>query len=111
MSMNSRTALVFFTTLAIARLVDPGSEAKPPSVTVRAKFSFDALADCEQPSVKDFQVHAEGTGALSTDRTATLDMQSNVEGHTQIMGRSSAPSRRGSRRRLRLAARGRAGIR
>jgi hypothetical protein len=47
---------------------------------VRARFSFDALADCTSPAVKNFAVHAEGSGTLSTDRTATLDMSSNIEG-------------------------------
>jgi hypothetical protein len=46
----------------------------------RARFSFDALATCQQPAVQDFPIHTEGTGELSTDRSATLDMTSNVEG-------------------------------
>jgi hypothetical protein len=47
---------------------------------VRARFSFDALATCTKPAVQNFQVHAEGSGTLSTDRTATLDMSSNIQG-------------------------------
>jgi hypothetical protein len=76
-------------TLAILSL--PTSETSDAaSVTVRAKFSFDALADCNQPAVRDFPVHAEGTGTLSTDRTATLDMQSNVEGRTRYTAKLGA---------------------
>jgi hypothetical protein len=33
--------------------------------------------------VQDFPVHAEGTATLSADRTATLDMASNIEGRSQ----------------------------
>ncbi len=47
---------------------------------VRARFSFDAVATCTQPAVQNFPVHAEGSGTLSTDRTATLDMSSNIQG-------------------------------
>jgi hypothetical protein len=78
-----------FSTLAAIFLLTP-LESDAAGVTARAKFSFDALADCEQPSVKDFPVHAEGTGMLSTDRTATLDMQSNIEGHTQYTAKLGA---------------------
>jgi hypothetical protein len=46
---------------------------------VRARFSFDALANCTKPAVQNYPVHAEGTGSLSTDRTATLDMSSNIQ--------------------------------
>ena len=74
--------------LAIATLMPVASEAA--GITARAKFSFDALADCQQPAVKDFPVHAEGSGTLSTDRTATLDMQSNVEGRVQYTAKLGA---------------------
>ncbi len=52
-------------------------------VVARARFSFDALANCEKLAVQDFAVHAEGTGTLSADRSATLDMDSNIEGRTR----------------------------
>ena len=86
-----KSACIFSTFAAIFLiflLMSPESDAA--GVTVRAKFSFDALADCQQPFVKDFPVHAEGTGTLSTDRTATLDMQSNVEGHMQYTAKLGA---------------------
>ena len=87
--MSKFKSACIFTTLTIAVLLIP-ARSEAAGVTVRAKFSFDALADCEQPSVKDFPVHAEGTGTLSTDRTATLDMQSNVEGHMQYTAKLGA---------------------
>lgn len=87
--MSKFKSACIFTTLAIIALLMP-TDGDAAGVTVRAKFSFDALADCEHPSVKDFPVHAEGTGTLSTDRTATLDMQSNVEGRVQYSAKLGA---------------------
>lgn len=54
---------------------------------VRARFAFDALATCTRPAVQNFPVHAEGSGTLSTDRTATLDMSSNIEGRETYTAR------------------------
>jgi hypothetical protein len=51
---------------------------------IRGKFSFDGVANCENPPIQNFPVHAEGTAVLSTDRNATLDMESNVEGRVQL---------------------------
>jgi len=31
---------------------------------IRGRFSFDALATCQQPAIKHFPVHAEGTARL-----------------------------------------------
>lgn len=85
--MSKFKSACIFTALAIIALLMP-TKGDAAGVTVRAKFSFDALADCEHPSVKDFPVH--GTGTLSTDRTATLDMQSNVEGRMQYTAKLGA---------------------
>ena len=79
--MKFKTAYIF-ATLTVAILTMPVT-SEAAGTTVRAKFSFDVLADCQQPAVHNFPVHGEGTGTLSTDRTATLDMQSNIEGHMQ----------------------------
>jgi hypothetical protein len=54
--------------------------AEAAGTVARARFAFDAIATCTQPPVQNFPVHAEGTGTLSTNRTATLDMNSNVQG-------------------------------
>jgi hypothetical protein len=57
---------------------------------LRARFSFDGLANCD--SVQNFPVHAEGTGVLSVDRSATLDMTSSVEGNVRLNAKlGSAP--------------------
>lgn len=50
---------------------------------VRAKFSFDGLATCQQPPISNFPIHGEGTGTLSVDRSASLDLDSTVEGRVQ----------------------------
>jgi len=59
-------------------LVPAASEAA--GTTIRAKFSFDGIATCTQPALTNFPVHVDGTGELSTDRTATLTLSSVVGG-------------------------------
>jgi hypothetical protein len=65
--------------VALMALLPVASEAAA-GTTIRARFSFDGLATCQQPAVTNFPVHVEGTGALSTDRTATLSLNSTVGG-------------------------------
>lgn len=69
---HSLAALALFLTL-------PAS-ANAAGTTVHAKFSLDALATCTQPAVQNFPLHINGEGSLSVDRTATLDLSSNVLG-------------------------------
>jgi hypothetical protein len=79
-----KTDTIFCLSGAIMTALLSGSvPADAAGPVVRGRFSFDAVATCQQPAVQNFAVHAEGTGVLSTDRTATLDMQTNVEGRTQ----------------------------
>jgi hypothetical protein len=59
--------------------------------SVRAKFSFDGLATCQQPSVTNFPIHGDGDGVLSTDRSASLDMNSTVEGRVRYQAKLGAP--------------------
>jgi hypothetical protein len=85
-------------TMAIAvAVLDLSPLAGALAQTIRAHFSYDGVVDCHQPSVKDFPVHYEATGTLSTDRSAKLDVSSNVEGfssyrtklgerHTEVPG-------------------------
>jgi len=58
--------------------------------SLRAKFSFDGLADCQSPPLQNFPIHGEGTGELSRDRSARLDFNSNVEGQVQINAKLGA---------------------
>jgi hypothetical protein len=48
--------------------------------TTRGHFTYDGVVDCHRPPVKNFPIHTEATGTLSTDRSAELDVRSNVEG-------------------------------
>jgi hypothetical protein len=86
--MNTRTALAIAATLTCALTISGEASAQ----SLRAKFVFDGLADCTSPPVHNFPIHGEGTGELSADRSARLDLQSNIEGQLQIntkLGKSS----------------------
>lgn len=84
------TSTYIFLVLAASILMTPVSSQ---AGQLRAKFSFDGLANCDNPPVRNFPIHGEGTGVLSTDRSATLDMNSNVEGSLRINAKlGGAPS-------------------
>src|ERR1044072_3777015 len=51
---------------------------------IRGRFSYDGIADCQQPAVRNFPIHAEGTASLSTNRSARLEMSSNTGGATNV---------------------------
>jgi hypothetical protein len=76
------TAICFSALVAAAILAMPVS-SEAAGRELRAKFSFEGLANCDNPPIRNFPIHGEGTGVLSTDRTATLDMDSTVEGKVQ----------------------------
>lgn len=76
------TSTHIFLVLAASILMTPVSGQAAGQL--RAKFSFDGLANCDNPPIRNFPIRGEGTGVLSTDRSATLDMNSNVEGSLQI---------------------------
>jgi hypothetical protein len=78
--MKTRTALIIAATLACTLTISGEASAQ----SLRAKFAFEGLADCTSPPVHNFPIHGEGTGELSTDRSAQLDLQSNIEGQVQI---------------------------
>jgi hypothetical protein len=80
--MKNRTAYLIAALAASTLMIPISSEAAGTSL--RAKFSFDGLATCQQPAITNFPIHGEGTGELSTDRTAKLDMNSNVEGQVRL---------------------------
>jgi hypothetical protein len=70
-------AAVAFSALSLPQSADAaGGE-------LRARFSFDGLATCQNPPISNFPIHGEGTGVLSTDRSASLDMNNTVEGRVQ----------------------------
>lgn len=61
-------------------LVLTPTASKAAGTILRAKFSFEGLATCQNPPIQNFPIHGEGSGTLSTDRSAQLDMSSNIEG-------------------------------
>ena len=80
--MKIRTACAIAAIAAFTGLISLPSDALAQSL--RAKFSFDGLADCERPAIRNFPIHGDGTGELSTDRSAKLEFSSNVEGSVRI---------------------------
>jgi len=78
---------ILFTALATAAIMTLPVSGQAAGQQVRAKFSFDGLATCQNPAVTNFPIHGEGTGVLSTDRTASLDMNSTVEGRVQYQAK------------------------
>jgi hypothetical protein len=58
--------------------------------SLRAKFSFEGTANCTNPAISGFPIHGEGTGVLSTDRSAKLDLNSNIEGPVTINAKLGA---------------------
>jgi hypothetical protein len=51
---------------------------------IRGRFSYDGVATCQQPAIKSFPIHVEGSASLSTDRNAHLDMTSNTGSTTRL---------------------------
>jgi hypothetical protein len=75
----------FGAAMAIAVLAMPAScEA---ASQLRARFSFEGLATCQNPPISNFPIRGEGEGVLSIDRSATLDMNSTVEGRVQYQAK------------------------
>ena len=74
--------LVFVMTAIPMFMTTTGSDAAGPNI--RGRFSYDGVATCQQPAVRNFPIHAEGTASLSTDRSARLEMSSNTGGSTNL---------------------------
>jgi hypothetical protein len=64
--------------LLVGLLVMPISSQADSSL--RAKFSSDGIATCENPSVQNLPIHVEGTGTLNVDRRASLDVSGTTMG-------------------------------
>lgn len=78
--MNLRFASTI-SALAIAMLTIPASS---DAAGLRGRFSVDGIANCDNPPIRNFPLHAEGTAELSTNRSASLQMDSNVEGRVAL---------------------------
>jgi hypothetical protein len=59
---------------------------------LRARFSYDGIANCQRPNIRNYPIHGEGTGKLSTDRNASLDIRSNVSGWETYNVKLGAPA-------------------
>jgi hypothetical protein len=77
----------------------------------QARFAFEGVANCHQPALANYPIRGEGTGRLTTDGRAELDVDSNIEGRQRYdtkLGRTietpggSATLRVASRRSLRV---------
>jgi hypothetical protein len=79
--MNLRLACAF-SLLAISMLAIPATS--DAAGALRGRFSVDGIANCDNPPIRNFPLHAEGTAELSTDRSASLQMDSNVEGRLNL---------------------------
>jgi hypothetical protein len=89
----------FFGTAMAAAILSIPVCAEAAGASVKARFSFDGLATCQNPQVTNFPIHGEGEGVLSTDRSASLDMNSTVEGRVQYqakLGGAPMPAPEGS---------------
>jgi hypothetical protein len=64
--------------LLVGLVVMPVSSQADSSL--RAKFSWDGIATCENPSVQNLPIHVEGTGTLNVDRHASLDVSGTTMG-------------------------------
>lgn len=82
--MNLRLACAI-SALAISMLALPATS--DAAGALRGRFSVDGIANCDNPPIKNFPLHAEGTAELSTDRSASLQMDSNVEGRLNLNAR------------------------
>jgi hypothetical protein len=47
---------------------------------LRARFVYEGIADCENPSIHDLPIRVEGTGTLNVDRRASLDVTGSAMG-------------------------------
>ena len=83
--MRFRIAYLITVLVASVLTIPVSSEAAGPSV-LRVKFNYDGIANCEQPLIRNFPIHGEGTGSLSVDRTARLDIDATGSGREEYQG-------------------------
>jgi hypothetical protein len=82
-SMETKKLYVIAAVTASAIMLLPVSSEAAGSA-IRGRFSYDGIANCQQPPISNFPIHAEGTAVLSTDRSAKLDMTSNTSGRSRL---------------------------
>jgi hypothetical protein len=57
---------------------------------IKARFTADAIATCQQPAVTNFPIHIDGVGTLSTSGQVNLDVYGNVTGAESYQGKLGA---------------------
>jgi len=80
-SWGLRTIYFSAATVAAILTVPVSCEA---AGTLRGRFSVDGIANCDNPPIQHFPLHADGTAELSANRSASLQMDSNVEGSIKL---------------------------
>ena len=76
--------LHLITAIAVSAMTLLPVSSEAAGSAVRGRFSYDGIANCQQPPMSNFPIHAEGTAVLSTDRKATFDMTSNTGGRSRL---------------------------
>ncbi len=77
MNRNAITLAATLTLLAVFMPVHAHAQ-------IKGKFSYESIADCERPNIKNYPIRGEGTATLSNDKTATLRMRSGLSGYTRL---------------------------
>src|SRR5438309_6175099 len=80
--MKFKSAYLATALTVVTCTASSSSDAAGP--VIRGRFSYDGIANCQQPPVQNFHFHAEGTAALSADRMANLDVNSSMSGRTNL---------------------------
>ena len=80
--MSIRSIFAGAAIIAAILAIPAAAEAAGP--TIRGRFSYDGIANCQQPPVRNFPIHVEGSASLSTDRSARLNMTSSTGDTTRL---------------------------
>ena len=78
--MNLRFAFTI-SALAISVLAIPASS---DAAGLRGRFSVDGITSCDNPPIRNFPVHIEGTAELLTNKSASLQLDSTIEGRVNL---------------------------
>lgn len=76
--------LIFFLASLLGAILPMTDSCEAAGSVIRGRFSYDGIANCQQPAIQNFPLHGEGTAVLSADRTASLDVRSSESGRTHL---------------------------
>jgi hypothetical protein len=80
--MNNRS--IWSSVAIVAAILAMPAVTGAAGPAVRGRFSYDGIANFQQPPIRNFPIHAEGTAVLSADRNASIDMNSTTGGTTRL---------------------------